>query len=35
MYLEGHWDLVTRLIKKMIRITTWVIGVINLFIESP
>ena len=34
-YLEGQGDLVNRLTVGIIRVTIWVIGVINLLIKSP
>ena len=34
-YLEGHWDLVTRLIMGLTRVTIWVIGLMNLLTKSP
>ena len=34
-YLEGQGDLVSRLIMGIIRVTIWVIGVINLLTKSP
>ena len=34
-YLEGQWDVVSRLIMERIRVTTWVIGVINLLSMCP
>ena len=34
-YLEGQGDLVSRLIKGIIGVTIWVIGVINLLTKSP
>ena len=34
-YLEGQGDLVSRLMMGIIRITIWVIGVINLLTKSP
>ena len=34
-YLEGRGDLVSRLIMGIIRVTIWVIGVINLLTKSP
>ena len=34
-YLEGHGDLVSRLILGIIKVTIWVIGVINLLTKSP
>ena len=34
-YLEGHGDLVSRLIRGITRVTIWVIGVINLLTKSP
>ena len=33
-YLEGHGDLVSRLIIRIIRVTIGVIGVINLLSKS-
>ena len=33
--LEGHGDLITRIIKGIIGVTIWVIGVINLLSKSP
>ena len=36
VYLEGQGDLVSRLIMGIIRVTIWVIGVINLlYLLSP
>ena len=34
-YLEGQRDLASRLITGIIRVTIWVIGVINLLTKSP
>ena len=34
-YLEGHGDLVSRLIKGITRVIVWLIGVINLLTNSP
>ena len=34
-YLEGQGDLISRLIMGIIRVTIWVIGVINLLTKSP
>ena len=34
-FLEGHWDLVSRVIMGIIGVTIWVIGVINLLTKSP
>ena len=34
-YLEGPGDLVSRLIIGIIRVTTWVIGIIDLLTKSP
>ena len=34
-YLEGQGDLVNRLIMGIIRVTIWVIGVINLLTKYP
>ena len=34
-YLEGHGDLITRLIMGIIGVTMSVIGVINLLTKSP
>ena len=34
-YLGGHRDLVCGLIMGITRVTTWVIGVINLLTKSP
>ena len=34
-YLEGHGDLVSRLIMEISGVTIWVIGVINLLTKSP
>ena len=34
-YLEGHGDLITRIIMGIIGVTIWVIGVINLLSKSP
>ena len=34
-YLEGQGDLVSRLIIGIIRVTIWVIGVINPLTKSP
>ena len=34
-YLEGQGDLISRLIMGKIRVTIWVIGVINLLTKSP
>ena len=34
-YLEGQGDLVSRLIRGIIRVALWVIGVINLLTKSP
>ena len=34
-YLEGHGDLVSRLMIRITRVTIWVIGVINLLTKSP
>ena len=34
-YLEGQGDLVSRLIMGIIRVTIWVIGIINLLTKSP
>ena len=34
-YLEGQGDLVSGLIMGIIRVTIWVIGVINLLTKSP
>ena len=34
-FLEGQGDLVSRLIMGIIRVTIWVIGVINLLTKSP
>ena len=33
--LEGHGDLVSRLITGITKVTMWVIGVINLLTMSP
>ena len=33
--LEGRGDLVSRFIVDIIRVTVWVIGVINLLTKSP
>ena len=35
IYLEGHGDLVSRLIIRITRVTTWVFGVMNLLTKSP
>ena len=35
IYLEGQGDLISRLIMGIIRVTIWVIGVINLLTKSP
>ena len=35
MYLEGHGDLVSRLITRITRDTMWVIEIINLLTKSP
>ena len=35
LYLEGHGDIVSRLISRINRLTIWVIGVINLLTKSP
>ena len=34
-YLEGQGDLVSRVITGIIRVTIWVIGLINLLTKSP
>ena len=34
-HLEGQGDLVSRLMIRIIRVTIWVIGVINLLTKSP
>ena len=34
VYLEGHWDLVSRLVMGMIGVTIWVTGVIT-YLLSP
>ena len=34
-YFEGQGNLVTRLIMGILRVTIWVIGVINLLTKSP
>ena len=34
-YLEGHGDFVDGLRMGITRVTTWVIGVINLLTKSP
>ena len=34
-YLEGQGDLVSRLIMGLIRVSIWVIGIINLLTKSP
>ena len=34
-YLEGQWDLVSRLIRGITEIIMWVIGVIKLLTKSP
>ena len=34
-YLEGQGDLVSSLILGILRVTTWVIGVINLLTKPP
>ena len=34
-YLEGQGDFVSRLIMLVIRVTIWVIGIINLLTKSP
>ena len=34
-YLEGQGDFVSRLIMGIIRVTIWVVGVINLLTKSP
>ena len=34
-HLQGHGDLVSRLIIKIIRVTIWVIQVINPLTKSP
>ena len=34
-YLEGHGDLLSRLIIRISRVTVWVIGVLNLLTKSP
>ena len=34
-YLEGHGDLVSRLIGGITRVTRWVIRVITLLTKSP
>ena len=34
-YLEGQGDLLSRLIRGIIGVTIWVIGVINLLTKSP
>ena len=34
-YLEGHADLVSRLIIRVTRVTIWVIGAITLLAKSP
>ena len=33
-YLEGHGDLVSRLIRAVTRVTKWVIGISNLLTKS-
>ena len=35
VYLEGQGDLVSRLIKGIIGVTIWLIGVISIFTKSP
>ena len=35
VYLEGQGDLVSRLIMGIIRVTIWVMGVMNLLTKSP
>ena len=35
IYLEGHWDLVSRLITGIARVAIWFIGAINLLTTSP
>ena len=35
VYLEGQGDLVSGLIRRITRITIWVIGVISLLTKSP
>ena len=35
LYLEGQADLVSRLKMAIIRVTIWLIGVINLLTKSP
>ena len=35
VYLEGHGDLVSRLIMGIIGVIIWLIGFINLFTLSP
>ena len=34
-YMEGHGNLVSRLLIVITRVTTWIIGVINLLTKSP
>ena len=34
-YLEGHGDLVSRLVVGIVRVFTWLIGFTNLFTKSP
>ena len=34
-HLEGHGDLGSRLIIKIIRLTVWVIGVVNYLLSPP
>ena len=34
-YLEGQGDLVSGLIRRISRVTIWVIGIINLLNKSP
>ena len=34
-YLEGQGDLISRSIMGISRVTTWVIGAINLLTKSP
>ena len=33
LILEGHWDLVTRLVMGLAGVSIWVIGIINLLYE--
>ena len=35
VYLEGHGDLVSRLIMGISRVVIWIIGFINLLTKSP